>query len=202
MFCLACTGGIGSGKSYVVKIFAALGFPVYIADERTKILYNEDRDLLNSLVELLGPEIIIEGMLQKRVMAQKIFSDEVLLSKVNEVVHPFVLKDFQKWSIQKEKEGHELVIIESAIYLESKVFNGVANKVLVVEAPEHIRIERVKKRDSATEEMVRTRINRQMSVAQMRSMADYTIFADGKRAVLPQVLKLLEILDIKINNIQ
>jgi dephospho-CoA kinase len=202
MFCLACTGGIGSGKSYVVKIFSALGFPVYIADEQTKILYNEDRDLLNSLVELLGPEIIIEGMLQKRVMAQKIFSDEVLLSKVNEVVHPFVLKDFQKWSIQKEKEGHELVIIESAIYLESKVFKGVANKVLVVEAPEHIRIERVKKRDSATEEMVRTRINRQMSVAQMRSMSDYTIFADGKRAVLPQVLKLLEILDIKINNIQ
>lgn len=198
MYCLACTGGIGSGKSYVVKIFAALGFPTYIADEKTKLLYNKNVVLVENLVKLLGNEIVQDGVLQRRVMAQKIFSDELLLAKVNEIVHPEVLADFKNWSLERENEGNKLVIIESAIYLESKIFGGTADKVIVVEAPEHVRIERVKKRDSATEEMVRTRIHRQMTDVQMREYADYIIFADGKRAVLPQVLKVLYDLGINI----
>lgn len=198
MYCLACTGGIGSGKSYVVKIFNALGFPTYIADERAKCLYFDNKELIDKLVALLGDDIIKEGLLLRGVMAEKIFSDEILLEKVNNIVHPEVLKDFNKWYKEKEADMHELVLIESAIYLESKVFKGVANKVILVEAPDNVRIERVKKRDSVSEEMVKSRINRQMSVDQMRSFADYIIFADGKRAVLPQILSVLKDLNINI----
>lgn len=198
MYCLACTGGIGSGKSYVVKIFNALGFPTYIADERAKCLYFDNKELIDKLVALLGDDIIKDGLLLRGVMAEKIFSDEILLEKVNNIVHPEVLKDFNKWYKEKEADMHELVLIESAIYLESKVFKGVANKVILVEAPDNVRIERVKKRDSVSEEMVKSRINRQMSVDQMRSFADYIIFADGKRAVLPQILSVLKDLNINI----
>ncbi len=201
MYCIACTGGIGSGKSYVAKIFAALGFPSYIADERTKGLYMTHSDLLSKLSDLLGEDILKDGVLQRKTMAQKIFSDEVLLKKVNDIVHPEVLKDFILWSKEREKEGNELIILESAIFLESPVFKGHAHKVLVVMAPENIRIERVKKRDCATEEMVRNRIVKQMSDEQMRAYADYIIFADGKRAVLPQVLDVLDDLKINIKNL-
>ena len=72
MFCFACTGGIGSGKSYVIRIFSALGIPAFIADERVKELYNSDRGLLDKLVGLLGDDILKDGVLQKHIMAKKI----------------------------------------------------------------------------------------------------------------------------------
>lgn len=189
--CIVCTGGIGSGKSYVARIFSGLGIPVYIADERAKELYMRDSLLLKELVNLLGNDILEEGRLNKEVMASKIFPNPALLNKVNDIVHPRVLNDFKLWQKKEEERGAGVVVFESAIFIESPVFHHIADKILVVSAPVNERIIRVIKRDKMSEQQVRERIARQLTDEQLFQRADFIIFADGKRAVLPQVLSLL-----------
>ncbi len=192
MFCFACTGGIGTGKSYVVRIFSALGVPAYIADDRAKELYKIDKSLLDRLVEVLGKKIVVDGVLQKSVMAGIIFSNKELLMKVNQIVHPRLLEDFYEWRDEQEKRGVDMIVYESAIFLETPTFRSIADKVIVVTAPVDVRIKRVIKRDNLAEEMVIQRINKQWSDEKRLEMADFVIFADGKRAVLPQILRIID----------
>lgn len=192
MFCFACTGGIGTGKSYVVRIFSSLGIPAYIADDRAKELYDIDKALLAKLVDTLGEEIVVDGKLQKSVMAGKIFSDKELLNKINNIVHPRLLEDFYEWRNEQERRGVKMVIFESAIFLETPTFRPIADKVIVVTAPEDIRIKRVVERDKIDESLVKQRINKQWADEERLKMADFIIFADGKRAVLPQILHIID----------
>ena len=191
MFCFACTGGIGTGKSYVVRIFSALGIPAYIADDRAKELYEIDKGLLNKLVEVLGEEIVVDGVLQKRIMANIIFSNKELLKKVNHIVHPRLLEDFYAWRGEQERKGVDMIIYESAIFLETPIFHSIADKVIVVTAPVDVRIRRVIKRDGIDEKLVKQRINKQWSDEKRLKMADFIIFTDGKKAVLPQILRII-----------
>ena len=190
MYCLACTGGIGSGKSYVLRIFSALGVPVYFSDDRTKELYNQNQQLIKELSNLLGEDILVNGVLNKAAMAAKIFADKSLLSQVNSIVHPIVLEDFIEWKKEQSSKGMNFVIIESAIILEIPFFLDETDGVLVVTAPEDVRIERVTKRDGLSPEAVKTRMDKQMSDKERIDKADFVIFADGQRAVLPQVLEV------------
>jgi dephospho-CoA kinase len=199
MFCLAITGGIGSGKSYVVRLMEAFGFPAYIADIRAKGLYKSDNNLMNTLVNLLGPEIVVNGELQKEVMASKIFGDKWILREVNKIVHPLVMKDFLTWRESKKSEGFNTILFESAIFFETPEFHDIADKVVVVVAPESVRISRVMKRDSISEELVKERIAKQWSDEDRIKMADFIIFADGKRAIMPQIIKIFEATGIVIN---
>lgn len=192
MFCFACTGGIGTGKSYVVRIFSALGIPAYIADDRAKELYNTDKNILVKLVETLGEEILIDGKLQKSVMAQKIFSNKDLLNKVNQIVHPRLLEDFYDWREEQMRNGVRIIIFESAIFLETPIFHLIADKVIVVTAPMDVRMKRIVKRDKISEELVKQRINRQWNDDRRLKKADYIIYTDGKRPVLPQVLQIID----------
>ncbi len=190
MFCFAVTGGIGSGKSYLVRLMSALGIPAYIADIRAKELYSTNRLLVTKLANLLGDDILSENGVRRDIMASKIFSDPSLLVRVNNIVHPEVLKDFFLWRESMEADGHKAVIYESAIFLETPGFRGIADKIIVVVAPEEERIRRVIKRDSITEEQVRARMERQWSDEERIRMADFIIFADGKRAILPQLMEI------------
>ena len=126
MITLACTGGIGSGKSYICKIFSAMGVPVYDSDSRTKALYDEDPQLRSALVDLLGRDILMGGgdeavagaracdsanavpgaRINRRAMAAKIFGNPSLMKKVKELVYPAVIKDFTKWKSQFENAAH------------------------------------------------------------------------------------------------
>lgn len=197
MFCFAVTGGIGSGKSYLIRLMSSLGLPAYIADFRAKELYKTNIQLVKNLATLLGDEILSEDGIRKDVMASKIFSNPQLLEKVNSIVHPEVLRDFFKWRDSMVIEGHPAVIYESAIFLESPRFRSIADKVIVVVAPEEERIRRVMKRDSISEEHVRERMSRQWSDEKRVKMADFVIFADGKRAIMPQVMEILNQTGIK-----
>lgn len=192
MFCFACTGGIGTGKSYVVRIFSALGIPAYIADDRAKELYNIDKSLLVKLSELLGNEILLDGKLQKNVMAQKIFSNKELLIKVNNIVHPRLLEDFYEWRSQQEEAGVKMIIFESAIFLETPIFHSIADKIIVVTAPLDVRIKRIIKRDKLSEKLVKQRISRQWKDEKRLKKADFIIYTDGKRSVLPQIISIIE----------
>lgn len=198
LWTLGCTGGIGSGKSFVSRIFAKLGYPVYFSDERAKMLYDTDGLLLEQLVELLGEDVLENGKINRAAMAGKIFGNGELLRKVESLVHPAVLRDFEKWKGEVCREAvlqgntPSFVIFESAILLESPLVRECADKVLHIKAPYELRIERVMERDRATREQIEARIARQWSDAQRDVLSDFVIFADSKRALLPQIAEVID----------
>ncbi len=192
---LGCTGGIGSGKSYVSRIFEQLGYPVYFSDDRAKLLYDTDKKLLGQMVDLLGEDILKDGRLDRGVVASKIFGDTELLAKVESFVHPAVLADFERWKgeiCRDETNVPEFVIFESAILLETPLVKGCADKIMTVVAPYELRIERVIERDNASREQIEARIAKQWSDGQREALSDFIIFADSKQALLPQIACVID----------
>ena len=196
---LGCTGGIGSGKSYVSRIFESLGYPAYYSDDRAKMLYDTDPLLLSQMTELLGEDILDEtGRLNRKVVASRIFGNVELLRKVEALVHPAVLRDFFRWKeeicnkLSGEGKCVDFVLFESAILLESDIVKGCADKILSVVAPYELRVVRVMRRDGVSREQVQERIARQWSDAQRAALSDFIIFADSKRALLPQIAQVIE----------
>ena len=186
---LAVTGSIGSGKSYIVKIFNELGVPSYDSDSRTKLLYDKDRELMDSLISLLGDDIVENGILRRDIFAQRIFSDKSLLSRVESLVHPAVLRDFSTWCSDQEGKA-PFVIIESAIILRLPIFNEIISASLLVSAPLELKIDRVVQRDNITREEVLARLSNQCDDSDSAEKVDFTIFANEKRPLLPQILDI------------
>lgn len=168
---LVITGGIGAGKSYVSRIFERKGIPVYDSDSRTKALYDTDEALLASLCSIIGSDIVNEGVLDKDLMASRIFSDKSLLEEVESVVFPSVIRDFMSWKSAFEGKV-PFVIMESAIFLMKPILAPVADKVLYVDAPLDVRVSRVMARDSVSADAVKTRIANQ---ADLSGKADWVI---------------------------
>jgi len=189
---LAITGGIGSGKSFIVSMFSSLGVPVYIADDRTKSLYFKDEKLHKELNKLYGEEIIENGLLRKEFMSNKIFNDIELLNQIEKLVHPAVIKDFLCWKEVERHFGTHFVIFESAIFLENENFRLLADDILLVRAPLETRIERVIKRDNYSREAVLLRISNQWPENKMRKFATCEINNDGQTKLLPLVEQIIE----------
>lgn len=168
---LVITGGIGAGKSYVSRIFERKGIPVYDSDSRTKSLYDTDDVLLASLCSIIGSDIVNDGVLDKVLMASRIFSDKALLEEVEGVVFPSVIRDFMSWKSAFAGKV-PFVIMESAIFLMKPVLAPVADKVLYVDAPFDVRVSRVMARDSVSADAVRSRMANQ---ADLRGKADWVI---------------------------
>jgi len=187
MKCLGLTGGIGSGKSYVSHIFAALGVPVFEADGRAKALYERDQWLMSRLIELLGADVYQNGVWHKEAMAAKIFANKELLSKVNDLVHPAVIRDFLHW--KERQQAGTYVLLESAIILETP-FASVADKIATVSAPIEVRLARLHHRDHSAAEDAQRRMEKQWSDDMRESKSDFVIHSDGKKPLLPQVLKI------------
>lgn len=187
---LALTGGIGSGKSFVLKIFSSLGIPVYSSDDRTKEIYLEDKDLQMSLMDLLGTDIVKDGVLNTKLMASKIFGNDKLKQEMEDIVFPKILKDIHHWISLQEGSKPPFVIIESAIVLEKDIFKHLADKVLTISSPLEIRIKRVNMRDGWPEDKIMDRINHQWSDSQRESKSDYIIISNNEKALLPQVLSV------------
>lgn len=195
MRALAVTGGIGSGKSFVVQMFAAMGVPVYDADSRTKGLYASDPELLSRLQDILGEELLQDGVLDRRYMASRIFSDRRLLLDVEAEVFPRVIDDFRKWKDNTERmravECHSsvpgFVILESAVYLEKPLLAGTADRVLTVVCPQDVRVERVMLRSSMSREEVLERMANQWDDGRRTALSDFIIVSDFRHPLLPQV---------------
>lgn len=163
------TGGIGSGKSAVSAYLLSRGVPVYDSDSRTKALYDSDPFLVPNLENILGKSLRSDdGTLDRKALASVIFSDREALSKVESVVHPAVLEDFLRWKRDSLEEGWggymgdaPFVVMESAIAQEKPLFAGVFDAVVLVTAPEVIRLERACRRDNSDPEAVLRRIRNQ-----------------------------------------
>lgn len=189
------TGGIGSGKSTVAEIFGHLGIPVFGADEVAKELLDSSEELQQALKELLGKDLIKDGRVDRAYMARKIFDDEELLQQVNQLIHPRVGEAFHSWYKQ---QSAPYVIREAAILFESGT-DADCTKIIVVTAPEEMRIERVIKRSGLTREEVLARMARQWSQARKNERADYLIFNDHSRSLIKQILVVHEDLKQQAN---
>ena len=187
---LVITGGIGSGKSFVTKMFSAIGVPVYDADTRTKELYDKNERLLGALVKLLGDDLVKNGVLDKVYMAKKIFNDPSLLMEVEKVVFPIVKEDIRRWRIENEKAGSPFLIMESAIYLEKDVLKGLADRVLTISCPEELRIRRVMNRNKVPRKSVEDRLKNQRSDEYRESLSDFVILSDFEHPLMPQVINV------------
>ncbi|WP_291857577.1 dephospho-CoA kinase [Marinilabilia sp.] len=181
------TGGIGSGKTTVCRIFESLGIPVYYADVRAKDLVLEEPLLKTGYIKLFGKNVFSNnGRLNRQLVAGNIFNDRMLLKEVNKLVHPFVRRDFEKWC---QKQTAPYVIEEAAVLIESEGYKFVDNVVLVT-APDEIRIERVMTRDQHSREKVMERINNQWKQEKLREFSDFEVRADDVQLVIPQVLEI------------
>lgn len=171
MVILGITGGIGSGKSYISSLLREqMNVPVYDCDAEAKRLICEEEGIRKELTELVGAPIYKEGKLQKKVLADYMFANQQHIQKVNAIVHPAVRKDIGKWMKQQDSE---VVAVESAILYESG-FDTLVDKVLFVNAPLELRIQRAMKRDGSTREQIEARIGMQQSEQQLEK-ADYVI---------------------------
>jgi dephospho-CoA kinase len=185
---IGITGGIGSGKSIVCKVFAAMGVPVYEADSRAKSLMNNDLYLKKSIQHLLGEKAYTPaGEYNRGWVASQVFNNPDLLQKLNAIVHPRVREDAETWMQQHQKAP--LVLYEAALMKAAGNGNHF-DKVIVVTAPIALRIKRVQKRDGRAEQEIRDIIARQISEEERLKIADFVIENDDIKPLLEQVLDL------------
>lgn len=153
------TGGIGSGKSAVCALLGKRGIPVYDSDSRVKELYKSRRSLVPRLEKALGcPLRQDDGTLDKARLSALIFSDEGARETLESIVYPILLKDFQRW---RSRQKAPFVVLESAIILSKPIFDGLADAVVLVDAPRELRIRRVMERDGVSREQVQRRLEAQ-----------------------------------------
>ena len=178
---IGITGGIGSGKSYVCKRLAKQGIEVYDCDAAAKRLIRTSPIIYQELTALIGPDTYIDGKLNKAAVAQYLLQSEENAKAIDAIVHPAVFKDF-------EESGMEWM--ESAILYESGIYRLV-DKIIVVTAPDEVRIQRVMRRDHISREKVLQWMSRQWAQDEVRKRADYEIVNDGKADIDEQIEKIL-----------
>ena len=182
---IGLTGGIGSGKTLVSRVFMHLGVPVYCADEQAKRFY-DNKDILQALQKIFKEPIIADGKLDKKKLASVVFNDKESLNRLNAFIHPLVKEDFISWAA---KSTYPYVIMESAIIFESG-WKDLFNKIISICTPENLVIKRTMDRDNMTKQQVMQRINNQMPQEIKNKQSDYVIINDDVRLVVPQVLDI------------
>jgi dephospho-CoA kinase len=191
MLRIGITGGIGSGKSVVARVFAALGVPVYDSDSRAKHVMATDLVLRAQLQDAFGAEAYDgAGQLNRPYLARVAFNDATQLARLNALVHPRVGEDFAHWSATQAAVGQAYILKEAALLYESGAYRGL-DGIITVFAPAEVRAARVMRRDahrSAAD--VAAIMSKQLSEDEKLARADYVVFNDDSQLVLPQVLAL------------
>ena len=183
---LGITGGIGSGKTTVCRIFRVLGVPVFVADLEAKDLMDNDPDIRSKVNEIAGKDLYVTGSLDRRELAELIFNSPEMLHQVNDAIHPAVLDRFDEWS---DSSGEPYVIMESAILFEAKADTHV-DRVLTLSAPVEERIARVMGRNDLSREQVLERIGNQLEDMEREEQSYYVINNADNAMILPDILKI------------
>jgi len=184
---IGVTGGIGSGKSLVCKIFNSMGIPIYEADFRAKELTNKDEVVKEKILTTFGKKSFLNNRLNKVYLAQEVFNNTEKLKQLNAIIHPAVADDYDIW--QSQFKNYKYVIKEAAILFESGSFKT-CDKVILVDAPRNIRMKRVIQRDLVSEDEVEKRMNNQWSSEKKAELSDFIIMNDGSKALIPQVMDI------------
>ena len=184
MLRVGLTGGIGSGKSTVAKLFSVLGIPVYDADSAAKRLMRDDPSVRDAVIGAFGESAYRNGELQRQWLAEAVFSDPSRTALLNSIVHPAVLRDASSWMARQQAP---YAVKEAALVFESGSDRDL-DFVIGVTAPEDIRIRRVVTRDGMSVLQARERMARQMPESEKMARCDRVIHNDGVRPLIPQVL--------------
>ena len=188
------TGGIGSGKTTVARIFELLGVPVYYADDETKRIMNENKELRAAIQKQFGEEAYINGELNRSYLAAKVFGDPYQLEILNSLTHPVTIRDATDW-MNKQFAGSRgktlYVIKEAALLFEAGAAENL-DYIIGVHAPEALRIKRAMDRDKLSREDVEKRINRQMDEEIKMKLCDFVLQNNEEELLIPQVLSLHE----------
>jgi dephospho-CoA kinase len=187
------TGGIGAGKSIACKVFEILHIPIYYADDRAKAIMLR-AEVKSKLKAAFGPATFLEdGQLNKSHLAQLAFSDQQVYEKLNAIVHPLVREDYEQW--KSEREGkYPYVLREAAIMIESGAYKTL-DYLIMVTAPENLRIERTLQRDPhRTQKDIEAIMKKQMSEEERMPYVDFVIHNDNTQLLIPQVLKVHQLL--------
>ncbi len=185
---LGVTGGIGSGKTTVCRIFRVLGVPVFVADNVARDLMSSDDEIRTQLNRIAGKDLYLSGSLDRKELARLIFNRPDLLRKVNETVHPSVLRQFDNWATAAE---YPYVIMESAILFEAGA-DSLVDRVATISAPVEERIARVMGRNDLSREEVIGRINNQLEDEEREEQSYYIINNSDNEMIIPEILKIHE----------
>ena len=185
---IGLTGGMGSGKTTVSKIFSVLGAPVFYADDAAKTIMNENAELKQKIVSLFGSEAYSENTLNRKYISSVVFNDPFKLEQLNALVHPITIAAADSW-MQQQTTAY--VIKEAALMFEAGAAAHL-DYVIGVHAPQALRIQRVVHRDGITREEALARMNNQLDENIKMKLCDFTIVNDEQQSVLGQVLALHE----------
>ncbi|XOV67148.1 MAG: dephospho-CoA kinase [Fluviicola sp.] len=191
---IGITGGIGSGKSLVAKILQTMGYPVFYSDDEAKKLSDHHPNIRQELIALFGEEVYTYEGLNRPFLAEKIFQDESLRQQVNSIIHPRVREAFEQFS---KNATSKLVFNEAAILIETGAYQNF-DALILVTAPEDIRIKRVQARDKTDVNAIKQRMNKQWTDERKRSYADFEIVNDGESPLLVQVEKVILSLESRV----
>lgn len=188
MLKVGITGGIGSGKTTVCKLFSVLGIPVYNADYRAKELMVTNKNLIKSISQLLGTAAYFENQqLNTKYISDKVFQDKNLLEKLNAIVHPVVLQDTINWYDSHQDKPYTLY--ETAIMFETGSYK-LLDKTITVFAPKQERIDRTMNRDKVSEVDVLARMDKQIAEEEKIKLSDFVIYNDHSQLLTEQVLAI------------
>ncbi len=189
MIKIGLTGGIGSGKTTVAKMFESLGVPIYYSDFWAKKLTNSNTEIISKLKKEFGNEIYSENnTLNKILLSKIIFNSKSKLEIVNNIIHPIVKNHFDEWVKTQEKLNKKYIIKETAILFESGAYKQV-NKTITVSTELDLRIKRLQKRDNITEGEILKKVASQMPEEEKIKLSNYIIYNNKNDMLLPQVLK-------------
>lgn len=188
MIRVGITGGIGSGKSTVCKIFASMGVPVLDADSLAKRIAEEDLNVRQQIIDEFGTESYDkQGKYNRKYIASIVFNDASKLTRLNSIIHPAVIIYSNRWAEQHQQ--HPYIIKEAALMFESGSYKY--NDInIVVDAPKELRIQRILSRDNSSIEEISRRIESQMHDDERNSIADKIILNDERNSLIEQVYQL------------
>ncbi len=186
MLRIGLTGGIGSGKSTVAKIFEVLGIPVYYADDAARKLINEDENLKKEIVQHFGIDAYANGKLDRTYISKIVFNNKAKLELLNSITHPAVMHHSEEWM---KAQTSIYTIREAALIFESGIDKNL-DFVIGVSAPENLRIERTMQRDGITKELVLARMKNQIDEDEKMKRCDFIIYNNEQQLLIPQVLDL------------
>ena len=190
MLKVGITGGIGSGKTTVSTLFDALGIPVYYADNEAKRLMNNNKEIIEAIKDLLGPDSYLDGTLNRKYIADKVFANPDIRIALNKIVHPFTIADAERWM---KEQTTPYVLKEAALIFESGADKHL-DFVIGVNCPEDVRIERIMKRDHLDKNAAIARIKGQMNEKEKMNKCHFIINNNEETFLTTQVLELHDIL--------
>ncbi len=191
------TGGIGSGKTMVANFFKEEGIPVYISDERAKTIMDKP-EIIQKIQGIFDENVQKKGKLDRKRIREIVFKESHLLEKLNAIVHPAVKKDFEQWVDLHQK--YSFVIKESALLFEQKLYKT-CDYIILVTAPEEIRVKRVVKRDGVTVKNIRDIIRNQLKDEDKIPFCDWVIINVDKELVKKEIKNIIEDINLRNNSI-